>query len=163
MSTFLLVLLSATTACGPGSKPCTLGDPVAIFNAQIEGVETHQFSHEGRESVESIQFDNGVRLEILQSGCELVRQEFRFYMPERGPDASEMSLWVQAATNLYFFLGSLDYQFQVFQEWAAAIEQQSERFVRGEALEVYPGFWVEIDPVQTNTETMLRVILSQGQ
>jgi hypothetical protein len=128
----------------------------------VPGVEAHQFQNKGRESEELIQLEGGIRLEILQSGCEQVRQEFRFYMPERGPDASEMALWVQAASNLYYFLGSLGIQYQVFQEWSAVIEQQAPRFVRGKALEVHPGFWVEIDPVQTDTETMLRVILAQG-
>lgn len=160
---FLLLVISSLFSCAEPGPACRLGDPVAIFNESLEDVQTHRFSHEGRNAEEYVSFSNGLNVEIHQSGCEQVRQEFRFQLPERGPDASDTETWARAASNMYFFLGSQGIEYQVFQEWGGIIDQQAAQFVRGEPREVHPGFWVEIDPVQTETSTMLRVVLAQGE
>ena len=80
-----IACLFVIIACGSNSNDpfadCAQGRPVAIFSDSLEAVARHQFEIKDKIGMEQVAFKNGVALEVYQSGCDLVRQEFRFQLP----------------------------------------------------------------------------------
>ena len=159
------ILISTLIACsndsGSQSDDCTAGLPEAVFSPEVEGVENHNFVLNGRQSTETFQFPDGVKVEILQSGCEKVRQEYRFtFQSETLPDDAS---WLQAAGGWLTRLGALGPEYQVYLAWRDAIMQQGTNFKVGAPAEVGPGFLATIDRISGDSEQILIIILEEGQ
>jgi hypothetical protein len=166
-SLFVVGIVLLGQACGSdasqqNTSDCEYGDPTPIFNPEAETVVNHNFMKTGTEGLEAVQFENGVFLEIFQSGCEKVRQEFRFRLPrpENTDLENDPSFWKEVALQQLSYLGSMGPEYQPFQMWAQALGN-TEEFKLAESREVQPGFFMKIDRILGDNSTTLLIILSQ--
>lgn len=156
------MLLGACAGDGGGSADdCSAGAPEAVFNPEVEGVTNHTFSSNGRESTERFEFPDGVQVEVLQSGCDRIRQEYRFtFQSEALPDAAS---WLQAAAGWLTRLGALGPEYQVYNAWRDAITAQGADFRLGAPAEVGPGFMATVDKISGESEQIVVIILEEGE
>jgi|GEM_PF-2481000 len=80
---FLLFGLVCTVlSCSSEPKKCRYGSAEPIFDSSYEKVVEHNFNQKGQLTFENIIFVNKMELEIQQSGCDSIRQVFKFKIPE---------------------------------------------------------------------------------
>ncbi len=161
---FFLLLVLFSTACGSGSSSsantCPYGSPVAIFDEKIPGIVTHQFSVEGQNANESVQFDNGMALSILQSGCEHIHQEFRFTIPGKAPEDGD-AFWMAQAAQQFHFLGQLSERHHQYHQYAKAIETIAPEAKLAQEVALGDGFSIKTDRISGPDYTLLQVTLKQ--
>ncbi|RMG85377.1 MAG: hypothetical protein D6714_06065 [Bacteroidetes bacterium] len=160
----LLFFAWALSGCGDGTEKetCKTGKPVAVFSDALAGIERHDFTVNGNNSVETVTFSNGVRLELSQSGCETLTQEFRFYITGYKP-TDDPKEWIDLAIAQFDFLGGLDPELAHFSSWAAALRQARDNMHTAVGYELAPGRWVKIDRIVSGPEIILRITLSQNE
>jgi len=156
---FSLLLLSA---CGGSSPKCSYGSPTAIFSKDLEKVSTHHFTVNGQDASETIEFNNGLFLEILQGGCNSVRQEFRFLVPGKSQEDAD-AYWVAMAINLFHLLGDVSEKYLVYHQYAKALEEKGNNVKLGEPFELGEGFGMKVDRIAGNDQNILIVEMSQGR
>lgn len=110
----------------------------------------------GTDGIEVISFSNGVFLEIYQSGCDSLRQEFRFRLPEAPADGN----WLQEAMTQFSMLGTLGPDYAPFGHWGEAMAGFSETFKPGQPMELEAGFWMQVDQIESFDGSTLIVILA---
>jgi len=155
-----LFFIFCIVACGPPKPTCPTGNPQAIFQAEDTQVAKHQFTSEGQNSTEQVQFSDGLRMEIYQSGCEKIEQEYRFFLPP-GDCPSEANWWTNAAVQSFHQLGERGEAYLQYHQWASAIEEAGKEAVLGEPFLLVQSFYAEVDKLCSAQEHVLIVILSQ--
>ncbi|MBK6621080.1 MAG: hypothetical protein IPH04_18410 [Saprospirales bacterium] len=161
ISLFAIVFFVASCKSGGGKGDCPT-TPTAIFSKDLEGVETHDFMQTGSEGLEIVSFRNGVFLEIFQSGCDSLRQEFRFRLPN-AEEESDPAYWLQEAQNQFRAFGSLGADYLAFSQYADALSAQQEDFRLAQPMEVVTGFWMQVDKIDSFDGPTLVVILSNQE
>ena len=158
----LMLLLSCNSAQQQSDEPfadCPQGKPSAVFNKEIQGIKEHQFGLKADFSIETVDFHNGTKLELIQSGCENVVQEYQFTF-EGEPLPNDPAVWTALAVVQFKFLSSLGEAFAPFFMWATAIENAQDHFIFNEAHEIQPGFFVTLNKVSGQAEQILIVKLA---
>jgi hypothetical protein len=157
-----LILLAAPACKSGGSKADCPTLPQPIFSDELAGVSMHDFIRTGTEALEVVAFDSGVFLEVFQSGCDTLLQEFRFQLPDAGPER-EPAEWLTAAQAQFNALGALGPQYLAFKEYAQAMERPGEEFRLAEPMELAPGFWAKVDKIESFDGATLVVVLSNQE
>lgn len=147
-------------AADSGADKCKYGTPVAIFAANTPTVVQHQFSAKGQEGNEQVVFENGIQLEIFQSGCNSVKQVFTYTLP---PFPEGEPNWFFISAGLLKRYGDLGDQFAPLVLWGNAIEQKMTSFKLGEPLELESGHFAKINRTQFPEKSILEIELSEGQ
>lgn len=137
---------------------CPLGQPTPIFSKDLNQVQSQKFELNGQNSLETVIFKNGINMELAQSGCEQISQEFQFKIKDI-PNKKNTVSWVETGISQFKFLSSLGEQFAPFFMWATSIENQKERFAFNTPLELEPGFFVTFNKVPSNDFNILIVRL----
>ena len=155
-----IVLSACNSKGGKGDCPTT---PSAIFSDALVGVESHDFMQTGSEGLEVVSFSDGVFLEVFQSGCDSLRQEFRFRLPGLPSEQDTATYWLQEAQNRFRALGALGPEFQPFNQWADALSSQQEQFRLAQPMQVEAGFWMQVDKIDSFDGPTLVVVLSNRE
>jgi len=155
---FLIFLLSNCSG-NKVTADCTVPAPVAIFSNDIPEISAHSFAIKDFVAKEAISFSNGVKLEIFQSGCEKIVQEFLFDVPS---DQIESKLHTQQAIRQLKFISSLGPKYMAFDQWAQAIQELEPAFFESDEVEVVPGFVVRLDRIKGKNSSRILVRLSQN-
>ena len=168
MLKYLIFILSLCflIACGDNSEEttetdaggCRFGEPVALFQDSLAVVDSVSFMQEGRSGRELVFFNNRLQLELTQTGCETLKQEFAFTIPMTNPTA-DGAFWIAQGEQLMRFLGNIDKDLVQFNEWANVIAQNMREMKLGEAKEVQTGYFVTVDKIESGEETVVQVIL----
>jgi len=163
MKIFQIMLFSVAflLSCENGTdnnQDCPLGQPTPIFSDSLIQVKTHLFELEEQSSLETVEFDNGVILELAQSGCEEISQEFQFKIKEIQNKNNTLS-WVEAGVEQFKYMSGLGEQFAPFFMWATSIDDQKNKFALNTPLELAPGFFVTFNKVSGNNFDILIVRL----
>lgn len=160
--TFLsLIILSS---CGGGNKDCPYGDPQAIFNDKVVGGTNHEFKVSNGSSTESIEFTAmDFSVEVFQSGCEEITQEFRFHLiGELDPNipAPECALII---AGIFQALGQQDPSLFQLGSWADAIGQSSLDFKYNEStnLKGHP-FSAQLDKTHGSNSAIVTLALKSS-
>ena len=139
---------------------CKYGSPKAIFNEEIPKITAHSFNIFKKEGIELVRFDNGMVMELIQSGCDHIVQSFKFRIP--GDHRKKNALdWVEEAVVQLRFLGGLDPKFASLAFWGNEIEQIKSEIKLGSTHDIQQGFKVKIDKVLSTNESILLLELSQ--
>lgn len=157
---FSLILLAACSNADKQQSDCTYGEPRPIFSDTLEAIQTHQFSLTDQLGIENITFTTGLELEIQQSGCDAIRQEFQFTLKGNYTDEAA-TFWFEQAMLHFQFLGSLGEQYFPLYAWGQAIGEVSKDMKVGEAYEVQPHFNAIVDKVVSTDQATLIVTLAQ--
>ncbi len=140
---------------------CKYGQPEPIFSDSLQAITTHDFRVKDREGMETLVFTSGLKLDIIQSGCDAIRQELVFTLGDETGHRMDED-WVAEAVDKLNFLAGLGTAYAAFGFWAQAIEARKDAMKLSESLEVQPGFYVRIDPVASSRQPLLRIILSEN-
>ena len=163
-----LLFFSLMMACGDTTKPdsnkpfgnCQFGAPKAIFNPQIPKVKQHAFQLNTQSAVEKVQFDGGIALELIQSGCEKPKQEFQFTIPSSTSNFKDED-WLMMGVDLLGFMGSVDPALQPFLLWQGALKDKIGQLKIGLPHQLEPGFFVKMDKVAAADSGLLILSLYQ--
>ena len=167
--TFIL-LLAATIIFGcKNDKPssnnsinykeelCKYGAPTPIFSKDLEKVLGQEFSVNGQKGNEKVSFENGLELELLQSGCDELLQSYQFSLSKdlEGDD----KFWIEKAAEQFRYLATLSENHLSFNLWAGAIQNASENVSLGESFEPDANTFIKIDKIPSGDKTILVVTL----
>ena len=158
----LFFFFSCNSSSGEQQDDCPYDPPTAVFPEGNPQIAEHQFRLDGQVGSEQVVFANGIELELIQSGCTDVRQEFRFRFPKPDTDLGPEE-WLDLTVAQFNYMGSIDFSLQPFQEWARAMSQIGADFKLGEPVEVGPGFYVRIDRILSSDHSLLLVELFQNE
>lgn len=153
-----LILFLSACQSGAENRDCAT-KPEAIFSDDLPGVTSHDFIQTGAEGLEIISFDSGVFLEIFQSGCDSLRQEFRFRLPDV-VETDDAGFWLKEAQNQFHTLGALGAEYAPFAQYADALALQEENFRLTQPMEVASGFWMQVDKIESFDGPTLRIVLA---
>ncbi|HMR44217.1 MAG TPA: hypothetical protein PKC40_10305 [Saprospiraceae bacterium] len=157
----LLILAALFFSCDGGSAgKCKYGSPTPIFTPTTYSVSSHSFVAKGQESSEQIVFDNGIRLEIFQSGCNAIKQEFVYDLPAF-PDAEPD--WIFIAAELLKKYGELGEQFAPLVFWGEEISKKKQEIKLGETTELQDGHFVKVERLRFPEKSVMTVTLSEGE
>jgi hypothetical protein len=158
---FLFTVLLSVFACQNGQK--AEGDcktkPQPMLRQDMRGVVEHHFEAKGTESEEYVKFANGKTLTILQSGCEKIRQEFRFELKET-PKQDDPAFWTEQAILNLAALAVLDQQLMPLGNWVMMIRAQKDEIRLAETKALEGGFYTKIDRISSNDRVFLLITLS---
>lgn len=160
---FLLLCIFSLSFCKDknNNKPfanCKCGSPRPIFNdAMPEHIAGRNFSITNTTGVEAINFTNGTKLQIVQSGCDDIKQEFSFVYKDKKMLTYSDAQWVQNAIDEFLRMGSFSENFTPFKLWGEAILAFKDSFKIGENMELEKGFFIKIDRIISGDEATMIV------
>jgi hypothetical protein len=164
---WFVACLSATALVSCGGAPgqdafaeCRYGAPEPIFQANLPAVARHHFQLLKGQGIERLAFKDGLELEVLQSGCEYIEQEFRF-RKEGQFQKAPADFWIDEAARIFNRLGNLGPEYLSYYSLSQAIDEQAGRINLAQDIELQPGFFLKIEPVSVGDETTLVVRLSE--
>ncbi len=137
---------------------CKAGKPEAIFAGDFSQVTKQHFEIKNKEGIEKVQFENGLSLELINQGCDLVTQLFQFEVPGQHPDSTN---WMNLAASQFTYLSRTSDAHASLGMWSQALEQMGPSMHLGEKMMLQPGFHIKVDKVQGGDNTTLLVELSQ--
>ena len=106
-------------------------------------------------------FENKLLLEIEQSGCNDILQQFSFIMFGKFPEQSNDELWKTLAIRHFRDLAKISPELTAFNGWADAIESVQKDLKLGELTKVGEGFNIRIDKIISTDKATLVVQLVQ--
>ncbi len=142
------------------SGKCKFGDPTAMFSDTMSMVKKHHFEVKDKTGVELAAFKNGMMLEVEQSGCNDIHQQFTFILPGDF-SKSDDAFWKTLTVKNFRLLAASSPKLFPFNGWADAIEGVLPKMKLAEPIEVDKGVQVRIDKILSTNQAMLVVLLSQ--
>lgn len=139
------------------TSKCKYGEPVAIFAKSLEKIKRQSFESKGQRGVETVEFSDGRLLELFQSGCNEIRQEYRFTIAGNFRD-EEDSFWFKEAVSQMTFLAQLDEQYVTYGLYAGAITQLVDQMRIGQFIEAEANTFIMVDKI-VESETSLVIIV----
>lgn len=90
----------------------------AIFTqGDSSTIKTHSFELFTAHAIEKATFENGLKLELHQSGCKFLKQRYQFFLPteidESGADAA---FWADIAAKQFEYLATFLPEFSTYQQ-----------------------------------------------
>lgn len=165
---YFIVNLFIISSCGGsgGKSPadfsdCPYGAPQAIFPDTLEAVTFQSFKLGEGKAIEEVTFQGGKKLELIQSGCTTIRQEFRFPLDPRGAIPQIDEHWIKHAASEMNYLSRLSPAHQSLGAWAEIIAGYAGEIHLRESVEVEPGNSFMIDAIQSREAPMVIVVLSR--
>ncbi len=153
-------LLSIISCKTKTTAPCKYGDPTAIFSDTMHNVKKHFFQVKDGTGIEMVAFKDNYLLEVEQSGCEDIQQQFSFIIHGKFMDAPD-SFWIQLAVKQFKDMSKMSPKLAPFTAWAEAIEVLKDKIKLSEPTEIQPKFLCRIDKVVSPEQATLVVLLSQ--
>jgi hypothetical protein len=147
-------------ACRNTSEKCKFGVPKAIFSDTMKVVKKHHFELKEQTGIEMVAFENGMLLELEQSGCNDIHQQYTFFMPGDFSKADD-SVWKLLAVKNFQMLSTYSPSLLSFRDWASAIENVKDKMKLAESTEVEINTYVRIDKIISPDKAMLVIQLSQ--
>jgi hypothetical protein len=160
------LLFFAISCSNSDTKTCKSGTPKAIFTDTMPTVKKHYFQLKKEASgeqvgIEMVAFENKLLLEIEQSGCNSVSQQFSFIMFGKFPEQTNDELWKALAIRHFRDLAKISPSLTAFNAWADAIETVKKDLKLGEVMSVGDGFTVRVDKIVSAEKATLVVQFSQ--
>lgn len=145
-------------ACAEKKHACKYGQPEPIFSTDLKKVDKHQFERQGQQATETIAFENGLRLEILQSGCDEIRQEFRVGLPGNFKDKGDDYFKEMAVQTFHYLSGVSGDHFGLY-HLGKAIEDRFHDIKLGQPVELEKNYFLKIDKILNDMEILLLIEL----
>lgn len=158
---FLLAILISLVACnskkGKQADEKCQSKPSAIFSDTMQVVKSHQFEVNGENSNENITLKNDVRIEILQSGCQNLRQEFRI---TRIGDFSKMrdQDWISGTHLTFDGLSRTSLGLQGLRQFAEIIKENEPNIKLGQSFTPDPSVEITIDKIINKNEGSMIIV-----
>jgi len=151
-----LFLFSCNNAA---DKKCKYGTPTPVFSKEISAVLDHSFEAKDQVSTEQATFENGMHLQLQQSGCNDIKQVFQFTIERPGEGEPN---WFLLVADQFLYLSGISDQTVSLGMWASVISSNASLFKFGLPIEVEKGFFVKIDKIDSGKNAILLVELSEN-
>lgn len=162
MAVCSLVISLCVFACQDSqSGKCKFGDPTAMFSDTMVAVKKHHFEIKDKTGIELAAFKSGMMLEVEQSGCNDIHQQFTFILPGDFSKTDD-AFWKTLAVKNFRLLSDASPRLTGFNNWADAIERVLPQLKLAEPIEIDKGIQVRIDKILSQNQGMLVVQLSQN-
>jgi hypothetical protein len=155
-----LVSLFFLFSCKTETGKCKFGDPIAIFSDTMEMVKKHHFEIKDKTGIEFVTFKNGMLLEVEQSGCNNIKQQYTFEIMGNF-SKMEDAFWKVLAIKNFALLATLSPKLNSLDAWAQAMDGVQDKLKLAEPIEVEKGIFIRLDKVVYGDRAMLVVQLSQ--
>lgn len=161
ISSFLVIFFSCgnTNSQNNETEKCTTS-PSPIFSDTMKIVEKQNFEANGQDSNEEVFLKNGLKLEVLQSGCKYLRQEIRI---TRSGDFLEMEdpFWMSVAYQTLGLLSEQSPQLAGLQQYATIIAQHSSSAKLGQAFFPEPSLSISVDKIVNEQEGSSIIVMQE--
>jgi hypothetical protein len=155
-----LMLLNACQSDTNSSAKCKYGKPTAIFADTMPTVAKHFFQIKNGVGIEMVVFSNKLLLEIEQSGCNDIHQQFSFIMFGKFNDVNDDRVWKQLAVKHFRDLANISPTLFAFNGWADAIESVQDKLKLSEPVDLEGKTQVRIDKILSEDKATLVVQFS---
>lgn len=157
-SAFIAVSWFWSCQTGPPEPACAFGEPRPIFSDSMGPVVEHGFAAAGQEASEEVLFSNGQKVQVFQSGCDTLIQEFRFPIP---PEPGQTSFKYRAgqAMEQFAYLAGVDPKLETLSLWTVQLTARKDSTPLGQPLELGQGFSIALDVISGDAEDILVVKL----
>ncbi len=137
-----------------------MGVPVAIFSESMPMVVQHSFEVNGQDGIEIVTLRNDGIIEFYQSGCDKLKQEFRFINKGNFTKKSN-EYWIERAAAAFFNIATFAPRLEPFGQWADIIQKSKRDIKLGEPF--YPDFGIQIiiDKIVSREESKLFISIEQ--
>ncbi len=156
---FFLLFMACKSDTGNSAK-CKYGKPTAIFADTMPTVVKHIFHIKDGTGIEMVVFSNKLLLEIEQSGCNDIHQQFSFIMFGKFKDGGDDEVWKQLAIKHFRDLAQISPSLLAFNGWADAIENIKGKMKLSEPVEIEGKTQVRIDKILSEDKATLVVQFS---
>lgn len=154
-----LISCNSNSNTNEGSKCMT--QPSAIFSDTMLVVQEHSFDLKGQESVEAVTMRNGLKVEILQSGCKLAKQEYRIMINKDLTQLKDAD-WIAAS---FLTLGEISLsspKLGGLKQYADFIAQNKAQVKLGQAFYPDPTFSIIVDKIATPEEATILLTFQEA-
>ena len=161
LAAFFLVV--CTNSKEQKTKPCKYKAPTAIF-AGIDSFQNHRFEVNGQEALEKISLPRyRMDLELYQSGCDFLKQEYRFILYETYPANTPASICAHQIAGIFLLLSrDAPLQLGMLRAWAQAIKYAADDFEYNQAVPLAgTDVKAQIDKVHQPESAILTIVFSQ--
>jgi hypothetical protein len=137
-------------------EDCLYGAPEPIFDASLPGVSQHQFELQPGKGVERFVLNQSTTVQIEQTGCDQIRQEFTFSWQA----VTRKEDWALQAIQKYRELGELGAPYLSFSAISEVLGSRKENLrPRGEPISLQPGLAFRITAAEAGQESKLVTVL----
>ncbi len=159
---FLFFLLIFTVlSCSSEQKKCRYGKAEPIFAPFYEKVVKHKFDQKGQLTFEHIIFDNKMELEIQQSGCDNIRQVFKFKIPE-DVQKQKADYFKEMTIQFFGYLSLVSDQHFSLHHLGKVVSQHFDEIKLGKPFMMQENYYLKIDRIAGENEAILLVELSSS-
>lgn len=157
----------ASIGCGgSGPQECTYDPPEPIFK-DIEGFENHDFERTGKNaSFERIDIPDSsfnLSIELYQSGCDILRQEYRIITHEPYEVNTPAPVCVAQIANIFRLLAERNpIQLGPLYGSGDVLLKNAQRFEYNENIPIREGgVFVQVDKVHQTNSAILTLVISE--
>jgi len=143
------------------STKCKYGQPVAVFSESLAQIEEQSFEVNGQKGVEIVKFKDGKYLELYQSGCNDIRQEYRFTIKGNHKD-KDAQFWFDEAVRQLTYVVQLDERYTQMGLWIGELNRIAERLELGQFTEAQANTFIMLDKI-VETESAMVIIVFEGR
>lgn len=137
-------------------EDCLYCAPEPIFDASLPGVSQHQFELQPGKGVERFVLNQSTTVQIEQTGCDQIRQEFTFSWQA----VTRKEDWALQAIQKYRELGELGAPYLSFSAISEVLGSRKENLrPRGEPISLQPGLAFRITAAEAGQESKLVTVL----
>ena len=147
-------------ATTPVQTDCKYGAPVAIFSEKIDQIKKQSFELIGQKGIETVEFTDGNVLELYQSGCNEIHQEYRFFLKGNYAD-KEDAFWFDKAIERLTFVGQMDERYAVMGMWVGAVEAMREQMTIGQFSEAELNTFIMVDKLVEEESAIVILVLER--
>jgi hypothetical protein len=109
LSIFLTFLFIVACGCGNDTPQCAHGNPTAIFHPEMKFIKNHTFQQKESNSSEQLEIPEfDLSLEILQSGCERIKQMFKITLNGSQNDLTTAPQIAELTADIFAAISQLD-------------------------------------------------------
>ncbi len=160
LSLFLWGCNSTNSSSDPFAD-CKYSAPEAVFPDTLGAVVQQSFKLDQTTSIETVQFRNGLILELIQSGCNSRKQEYRFTLPPTKDNSPETTFI--AAENAMSYLSGLSPAHRSLKDWARMIAQNRSTMKIAQPLDLGGGFSLTVDKVSGGNQEVVLVTMESSE
>ncbi|GJM32641.1 MAG: hypothetical protein DHS20C18_16420 [Saprospiraceae bacterium] len=140
---------------------CKYAQPEAIFESKTNLIKSHDFLLEGQKGIELITFSDGVKLKLIQEGCDDLLQTFEFSFPQLNIQEDTPNFWLMLAVAQFDRIADIGPNYMVFGSWAAALVRYRDQFSFGNSVQLQKGFFAKLERLEGRNGGILMLTLSQ--
>ena len=159
----LFLLASCFSSTSEGLKVCKYQAPVAIFEG-IDSFQNHSFEVNGQEALEKVSLPRyKMDIELYQSGCDFLKQEYRFLLYEPYPANTPPEICAHQIAWIFLLLArDAPIQLGTMRQWAQAVKNAAADFKYNEPIPlVGTDIEAQIDKVHQPESAILSIVFSQ--